>query len=98
MEPDILSEKVVNEMASKTDPFDFSHYWRPFRNDTTRVWDVLPYHDGYPNLLRNTETLAYLIRSYTVYEMTCAALGHPGGSLPQLCDPRRLAASLPEPR
>ena len=24
--------------------------------------------------------LAYLIRSYTVYEMTCAGLGHPGGS------------------
>jgi transketolase len=42
--------------------------------------DCLPFHPDYPALLRNTETLAYLIRSYSVYEMTCAALGHPGGS------------------
>ncbi|MBM3212356.1 transketolase [Candidatus Poribacteria bacterium] len=62
------------------DPFDFQVYWKPFREDTTQTWDILPFHDEYSTLLRNTETLAYLIRSYTVYEMTCAALGHPGGS------------------
>ena len=28
----------------------------------------------------NTELLAYLIRSYSVFAMTCAGLGHPGGS------------------
>jgi len=67
-------------MTTKTDPFDLSHYWRSFRDDTSRIRDVLPHHDEYRDLLRNTETLAYLIRSYTVYEMTCAALGHPGGT------------------
>lgn len=67
-------------MTDKIDPFDFSLYWNPFRDDTTRLRDILPHHDEYRSLLRNTETLAYLIRNYTVYEMTCAALGHPGGS------------------
>jgi hypothetical protein len=45
IEPNTVSEKVVNEMTSKTDPFDFSHYWRPFRDDTTRVRDILPLSD-----------------------------------------------------
>lgn len=59
---------------------DFSPYWRPFRERTTVLADVLPFHAEYPALLRNCETLAYLIRSYTTHSMTCAALGHPGGS------------------
>lgn len=67
-------------MTKEIDPFDFLNYWQPFRDDTTRILDVLPYHDEYKDLLRNTEVLTYLLRSYTVYEMTCAALGHPGGS------------------
>ncbi len=67
-------------MTDNVDPFDFSSYWRPFREDMARTRDVFPHHDEYRDLLRSTETLAYLIRSYTVYEMTCAALGHPGGS------------------
>ena len=33
-----------------------------------------------PSSCGATETLAYLIRSYTTWEMTCAGLGHPGGS------------------
>jgi transketolase len=64
--------------------FDFldpSKLWMPFRADTRRRTDCLPFHAPYPHLLRSTETLAYLIRSYSVWEMTCAALGHPGGSL-----------------
>lgn len=54
--------------------------WRPFRERTRSTIDVLPFHAEYPALLRNTEIFAYLIRSYTTYSMTCAALGHPGGS------------------
>ena len=68
-------------MSSKIDPLDSSQFWKPFREDTTRTFDCLPFHAEYPELLKNTETLAYLIRSYTAYQMTCAALGHPGGSL-----------------
>jgi len=67
-------------MSLRLDPFDVSTFWQPFREDTTRAVDCLPFHAEYPALLRNTETLAYLIRSYTVHSMTCAALGHPGGS------------------
>jgi transketolase len=59
---------------------EFPRYWTPFREDPRRTVDCLPFHAEYPVLLKNTETLAYLIRSYSVYEMTCAALGHPGGS------------------
>lgn len=59
---------------------DFRPYWSPFRSDSTRNQDCLPHHPEWPVLLRNTEILAYLVRSYTVWEMTCAALGHPGGS------------------
>ncbi len=42
--------------------------------------ELLPFHDDCSGMLRNTETLAYLIRTYTTWEMTCAGLGHPGGS------------------
>jgi transketolase len=62
------------------DPLDSASYWRPFRDRTTVVADVLPFHKPYPDLLESCEKLAYLIRSYTTYSMTCAALGHPGGS------------------
>ena len=62
------------------DPLDASRFWTPFRSDTLGRVDCLPFHAEYPELLRNTETLAYLIRSYTTWEMTCGALGHPGGS------------------
>jgi transketolase len=61
-------------------PLQYVNFWKPFREDTTRTRDILPFHQEYQELLHNTEVLAYLIRSYTIYEMTCAALGHPGGS------------------
>jgi len=62
------------------DPFDASLFWKPFRKNTRQRYDVLPFHPDYPELLKSCEVLAYLIRSYTVWEMTCGALGHPGGS------------------
>ena len=62
------------------DPLDTSQFWKPFRTNTRQRYDCLPFHAEYPGLLRSSETLAYLIRSYTVWEMTCGALGHPGGS------------------
>jgi transketolase len=58
----------------------FHAYWKPFRLQTTSVMDVLPFHSTYMGLLHNCETLGYLIRSYATYSMTCAGLGHPGGS------------------
>lgn len=63
-----------------TDPVNVSDYWIPFRDDTHTYYDVLAHHGTYPELLVNTEVLAYLVRSYTVWEMTCGSLGHPGGS------------------
>ena len=68
-------------MSPRLDPFKFQDIWQPFRQDTRRLLEVLAHHDNYGDLVRNTDTLAYLLRSYAVYEMTCAALGHPGGSL-----------------
>lgn len=41
---------------------------------------MFSHHGDFARLVQETETLAYLIRSYSVYSMTCAALGHPGGS------------------
>ncbi len=58
-----------------------STLWQPFRHRPDTLYDCLPHHETYTGLLHNSEKLAYLVRSYTVYEMTCAALGHPGGSL-----------------
>lgn len=55
--------------------------WSPWREDTTKQMDCLPFHEDYKELLQNTEVLTYLIRSLTVHEMTCGSLGHPGGSL-----------------
>ena len=62
------------------DPLDPTKFWKPFRDNPTRRYDCLPFHSNYPDLLRGSEILAYLIRSYTAWEITCAALGHPGGS------------------
>jgi transketolase len=59
---------------------DFNELWRPFRDETRRFQEVFPHHADFARLVQETETLAYLIRSYSVYSMTCAALGHPGGS------------------
>ena len=54
-------------MSDTLDPLNFGAFWRPFRQDTTWSRDCLPFHGDYAELLRNTETLAYLIRSYTVF-------------------------------
>jgi len=54
--------------------------WKPFRQNTKRFRETFPHHEQYPKLLKSVDTLAYLIRSYSVYTMTCGALGHPGGS------------------
>jgi transketolase len=62
------------------DPFDVGQFWQPFRADSMRFQEIFPHYGDYAQLVRETETLAYLIRSYSVYSMTCAALGHPGGS------------------
>ncbi|MGD2175047.1 MAG: transketolase [Candidatus Brocadiaceae bacterium] len=67
-------------MTGNSTPPGPSAYWKPFRPDTRKRADCLPFHSDYASLLENAETLAYLVRSYTVYSMTCAALGHPGGS------------------
>jgi len=61
-------------------PYDFKEYWQPLRKDTTRFQEIFPHHNNYNEFIINTEKLVYLIRSYTVFEMTCAGLGHPGGS------------------
>jgi transketolase len=70
----------MSQPSPCADPLDFGAFWRPFRDRSTTLRDVLPFHEDYAGLLRSCETLAYLIRSYTTYSMTCAALGHPGGS------------------
>ena len=49
--------------------------WQPFRQDTKKCQEVFPHQDGYHDLVHGTEMLAYLIRSYAVYSMTCGALG-----------------------
>ncbi len=67
-------------MKGSKNPPDHAKFWTPFRDRTAETFDCLPFHAEYPGLLKSTETLAYLIRSYSVYSMTCAALGHPGGS------------------
>ena len=62
------------------DPFDFSQLWKAFRSHTRRFQEEFPHQRDYKTLLEQTDLFAYLIRSYSVYSMTCAALGHPGGS------------------
>jgi transketolase len=62
------------------DPFDFTQFWKPFRANSRRFHEVFSHHKEFTYLVEQTEMMAYLIRSYAVYSMTCAALGHPGGS------------------
>ena len=75
-----IGQSTTYKKGQKTDPMEASNFWKPFRENTTRRYDLLPFHEDYQQLVRNTEVLAYLIRSYSVWEMTCGALGHPGGS------------------
>ena len=67
-------------MSKTIDPFHFRDFWQSIRKNTKRFQEIFPHHKEYNDLVTQTETLAYLIRSYTVYSITCAALGHPGGS------------------
>jgi hypothetical protein len=38
---------------------DLENLWTPFREDTSRTAGVLPFHEQYPALLKNSETLAW---------------------------------------
>jgi transketolase len=67
-------------MGYQRDPWDHSDIWHPWRENTRVFNEAFSHQPEYAELLRNTELLAYLIRSYTTCSMTCAALGHPGGS------------------
>ena len=60
--------------------FKVSNFWKPHRDNTRYRYDCLEFHSDYIELLRSCEMMAYLMRSYTVWEITCGALGHPGGS------------------
>ncbi len=62
------------------DPFKHNNIWEPYRKNRRHFKEIFSHQDDYKSLIENTERLAYLIRSYSVYSMTCAALGHPGGS------------------
>jgi transketolase len=75
--PAVVADSSVPAVADVLDP---SPFWTPFRADCRQRVDCLPFHAEYGELLRSSETLAYLVRSYTTWEMTCAGLGHPGGS------------------
>lgn len=70
----------THDENGRSDPLAIDPIWQPFRACTRQFHEVFPHHRHYGELLANTETLAYLLRSLSVYEMTCAALGHPGGS------------------
>jgi transketolase len=61
-------------------PFDYKSIWEPYRKNKRQFKEVFSHQDGFKSLIESTERMAYLIRSYSVYSMTCAALGHPGGS------------------
>lgn len=67
-------------MTKQMDPFHFRELWKPFREDSKVFQEVFSHHADFARLVKDTDTLAYLIRSYSVYSMTCGALGHPGGS------------------
>lgn len=67
-------------MITIDNPLSVETIWKPFRANTEVFNDVLPHHSFYPELLHNTEVLSYLVRSITIWEMTCGSLGHPGGS------------------
>ena len=83
MEDDRMRRAAIKgggQRGGKFNPLDASQFWQPYRKSTRRRYDCLPFHEDYKELIRNSELLAYLIRSYAVWEMTCGALGHPGGS------------------
>ena len=61
-------------------PFEYKSIWEPYRGNRRQFKEVFSHQDGYKPLIESTERMAYLIRSYSVYSMTCGALGHPGGS------------------
>jgi transketolase len=61
-------------------PFEYKAIWEPYRKNSRHFKEVFSHQDGYKSLVESTERLAYFIRSYSTYSMTCAALGHPGGS------------------
>ena len=58
------------------DPLAFSQFWGLFRPNTRRFHEVFSHQREYTGLVEQTELLAYLIRSYAVYSMTCAALAY----------------------
>ena len=62
------------------DPLNYKDLWEPFRNNSRQFKEVFPHNDQYGRLISTTERFTYLVRSYSVWSMTCAALGHPGGS------------------
>ena len=62
------------------DPFNYKSYWEMSKKNTRQFNEIFNHQDGYKELVESTERLAYLIRSYSVYSMTCAGLGHPGGT------------------
>jgi transketolase len=62
------------------DHFNYEKIWTPYRKNLRQFKEVFSHQNGYRELVESTERMAYLIRSYSVYSMTCAALGHPGGS------------------
>ena len=72
------SDRPTDRFTEAFDALDVARLWTPHRENTRTRVDSLPFHAEHADLLRNTETLAYLIRTYTTWEMTCAGLGHPG--------------------
>ncbi len=45
-------------MTGTPNPLDASHLWTPYRGDTSLRRDILPYHEEYGDLLRNTARLS----------------------------------------
>lgn len=54
--------------------------WNSFRGDSSQFSFIFEHDDQFTNLVQCCRKTAYLIRSLTIYTMTCGALGHPGGS------------------
>lgn len=61
-------------------PFEYKSFWEPYRKNSRHFKETFNHQNEYKSLIESTERMAYLIRSYSTYSMTCAALGHPGGS------------------
>jgi hypothetical protein len=58
-----VDHKVVAQPTF--DPLDVTQFWNPFRSNPTAS-RLSAFSPDYPDLVRGCETLAYLIRSYTV--------------------------------